>query len=217
MTRGAMMNIPRRGHYLSGLVLGLCLLGLTGTAIAGEPQDKVKQTITEVLDILQNESLKAPEQADARRAKIRQVVSQRFGFAEMGKRALGQHWRNLTPTQQKEFIPLFSDLLERSYISKIETAVTDEALQVLYTKETVDKDGYALVRTEIENPNDANFEVDYRLLKRDSNWEVYDIIIEGVSLVNNYRTQFNKVIRQESYEALVNKLKLKIEQEDAAK
>ncbi len=210
------MNAPRRGHDLLWLLIGLYLAGLVGTAIAGEPQDKVKQTITEVMAILQNETLKVPEQTAARRAQIRRVVSQRFGFAEMGKRALGRHWRKLKPAQRNEFIPIFSDLLERSYISKIEAAATTEGLQVLYTKETIDQEGYALVRTEIENPRDINFEVDYRLFKRDGNWEAYDIVIEGVSLVNNYRTQFNKIIRQDSYEALVKKLKLKIEQEEAA-
>ncbi|ETX04286.1 MAG: hypothetical protein ETSY2_29630 [Candidatus Entotheonella gemina] len=210
------MNVPRHNGFRSWLLIGLCLAGLAGSATAGEPQDKVKQTITEVLAILQDESLKAPEQTEARRAKIRQVVQQRFGFAEMGKRALGRHWRKLKPAQRNEFLPIFSDLLERSYISKIETAVTAEKINILYTKETIDKDGYALVRTEVENPRDLNFEIEYRLLKRDGNWEAYDIVIEGVSLVNNYRTQFNKIIRQESYEALVKKLKLKIEQEEAA-
>ena len=134
----------------------------------------------------------------------------------MGRRALGQHWRKLKPDQRNEFLPLFSDLLERSYISKIETAVTEDKPNILYTKETIDKDGYALVQTEVENPQDLNFEVNYRLLKRDANWEVYDIVIEGVSLVNNYRTQFNKIIHEDGYDGLVKKLKLKIEQENAA-
>jgi len=211
------MNTPRRRQRLLWLLIGFCLIGLAGTAMAGEPQDKVKQTITEVLAILQDESMKAPEQTEARRAKIRQVVSQRFGFEEMAKRSLGQHWRKLTPAQRQEFVPLFSDLLERSYIGKIESAVTEEAPKILYIKETIDKDGFATVRTEVVNPRDLNFEIDYRLAKRDGNWEVYDIIIEGVSLVNNYRTQFSKIVSQESYEGLVKKLKLKIEQEEAAK
>lgn len=210
------MTVARHGRPFAWLLSALLMVGLTGPVMAGEPQDRVKQTITEVLAILQDEALQTPEQTEARRAKIRRVVNQRFGFAEMGKRALGRHWRKLKPDQRKEFIPLFSDLLERSYISKIEAAVTAEEINVLYTKETIDEDDYALVRTEIENPRDLNFEVDYRLLKRDNNWEAYDIVIEGVSLVNNYRTQFNKIIRQESYEALVKKLKLKIEQEEAA-
>ncbi len=211
-----MMIVRRRSRFLSWLLIGFCLAGQAVTATAGEPQDKIKQTVTDVLAILQDESLKTAGKTEERRAKIRQTIGQRFGFEEMGQRALGRHWRKLKPAQRKEFIPLFSDLLERSYISKIEAGSTAEGLKILYTKEKIDEDGYALVRTEIENPNDLNFEVDYRLLKRDGNWEAYDIVIEGVSLVNNYRTQFNKIIRQESYEALVKKLKLKIEQEEAA-
>lgn len=210
------MNARRYSRHLSWLLIGFCLAGLAITATAGEPQEKIKKTITEVMAILQDESLKAPEKTEERRTRIRQTIGQRFGFEEMGKRALGRHWRKLKPAQRKEFIPLFSDLLERSYISKIEAGSTAEGLKILYTKEKIDKDGYALVRTEIENPDDLNFEVDYRLLKRDGNWQAYDIVIEGVSLVNNYRTQFNKIIRQDSYETLVKKLKLKIEQEEAA-
>jgi phospholipid transport system substrate-binding protein len=210
------MNIWQHSRIALWFLISFCLAGLAGTAIAGEPQDKVKQTITDVLAILQDESLKAPEQTEARRTKIREVVGQRFGFEEMGKRALGRHWRDLKPEQRKEFIPLFTDLLERSYISKIESAVTEEDLQVLYTKETIDKDGYAMVRTEIVNPRDLNFGIDYRLVKRGDNWEAYDIVIEGVSLVNNYRTQFNKIISQEGYDGLVKKLKLKIAQEEAS-
>ncbi len=210
------MNIRRRSWVLSWFLIGFYLAGHAVTATAGEPQEKIKQTITDVMAILQDASLKAPDRTEERRMKIRQTIGQRFGFEEMGKRALGRHWRKLKPAQRKEFIPLFSDLLERSYISKVEEGSTAEGLNILYTKETIDEDGYAMVRTEIENPNDLNFEVDYRLLKRDGNWEAYDIVIEGVSLVNNYRTQFNKIIRQDSYEALVKKLKLKIEQEEAA-
>jgi phospholipid transport system substrate-binding protein len=210
------MKTPRRRPFIAGFLIAFCVTGLSGRAIAGEPQDKVKQTIDDVLAILQDESLKVPEQTEGRRSKIRQVVKQRFGFEEMAKRSLGLHWRKLTPAQRQEFVPLFSDLLERSYIGKIESAVTEKAPKILYTKETIDKDGYAMVRTEVVNPRDLNFEIEYRLVKRDGNWEAYDIVIEGVSLVNNYRTQFNKIISQESYEGLVKKLKLKIAQEEAS-
>ena len=141
----------------------------------------------------------------------------RFGFAEMARRALGRHWRKLSPAQQKEVVPLFSDLLERSYINKIESYGSGRDVEILYTKETVKPEGYAMVRTEIVNEQDLNFEIEYRLLKRDEDWQVYDIVIEAVSLVNNYRTQFNKIISQESYPALVKKLKLKLEQEESVK
>ena len=201
---------------LLGAVIGLfCLLGPLSHTEAGEPLDKIRTTINDVLVILSNKALLAPERQEERRQKIRQTVLQRFGFEEMARRALGRHWREINATQQKEFVPLFSDLLERSYINKIESYGSSSDLKILYTKETVDSDGYAMVRSEVVNEKDLNFEIEYRLLKRGGNWEAYDIVIEGVSLVNNYRTQFNKIISQESYTALVKKLKLKLEQEEA--
>jgi phospholipid transport system substrate-binding protein len=210
------MNSRRKSAVVSIICLSLLLAGRVTVGHAGEPQEKVRQTINDVMAILRDESLKAPERTEERRAKIRQAVTERFGFEEMAKRAMGRHWRTLTAEQQQEFVPLFSDLLENSYISKIESYVGTQEIEILYTKESIDKNGYALVRTEIVNKRDLNFEIEYRLLANKGNWEVYDIVIEGVSLVNNYRTQFNKIIRQESYEALVKKMQLKSAQLDAA-
>ena len=169
--------------------------------------------IDAVLVVLQDQSLQGQENTGKRRERVRQAVYQRFGFEEMAQRSLGQYWAKRTPAEKKEFVTLFSDLLERSYISKIEGYTGEQ--KVLYTKETIDKD-YASVHTEIVVKRDANVEVEYRLLQHNGNWQIYDIIIEGVSLVNNYRTQFHNIIGHESYEALVKKLKLKLEQERAA-
>jgi phospholipid transport system substrate-binding protein len=195
------------------LLSALWLVSTPSRAQAGEPQEKVRETIDAVLAVLQDKSLQGEENTEKRRAKMRQAVFQRFGFEEMAQRALGQYWSKRTPAEKKEFVTLFSDLLERSYITKIEGYTGEQ--QVLYTKESIDKD-YATVRTEIVVKRDANVEVVYQLLRRDGNWQVYDVVIEGVSLVNNYRTQFNNIISRESYEALVKKLKLKLEQEQAA-
>jgi phospholipid transport system substrate-binding protein len=195
------------------LLSGLLLVSTPSRAQAGEPQEKVRETVDAVLAVLQDKSLQGEENTGKRRAKMRQAVFQRFGFEEMAQRALGQYWPKRTPAEKKEFVSLFSDLLERSYITKIEGYTGEQ--QVLYTKESIDKD-YASVRTEIVVKRDANVEVVYQLLRRDGSWQVYDVVIEGVSLVNNYRTQFNNIISRESYEALVKKLKLKLEQEQAA-
>ena len=197
-----------------GLLGSLLLAGAISVCQAGEPLDKIRQTVDDVLAVLADETLKTPERTAERRAKMRQAVFQRFGFDEMAKRALAQHWQKRTPEERKEFVALFSDLLERSYIGKIENYGGGKQ-NVLYTKESIDKDGYAAVHSEIVNPRDLNVEVEYRLLKRDGNWEVYDVIIEGVSLVNNYRTQFNKIITENSYEHLVKQMRLKLEQENA--
>jgi phospholipid transport system substrate-binding protein len=200
---------------LAVLLGSLLLTGFAVRSEAGEPLEKIRQTVDDVLKILSDESLKAPERTQDRRAKIRQAVLQRFGFDEMAQRSLGHHWRQRTPAERQEFVALFSDLLERSYIDKIETYAAGQQ-KVRYTKETIDKDGYAMVRSEIVNERDLNVEVEYRLLQRDGNWSVYDVKIEGVSLVSNYRTQFNKIILESSFEDLMKKMKLKLEQEKAA-
>jgi phospholipid transport system substrate-binding protein len=198
-------------------VVGIVVLGLlTGAAGAGEPLDKIRETVEEVLSILGDETLQAPERRELRRGKLRQAVQQRFGFEEMARRALGRHWRDLSADQRQEFVALFSDLLERSYVGKIEG--TGAGSQVAYAKETIDDEGFASVLTVITNRLGSQVEVEYRLLRRDGTtpWEVYEIVIEGVSLINNYRTQFNNIIHRTSYDGLVKQLRLKQEQEEAA-
>lgn len=202
-------------RYLpKGVLLGsLLLLTVAGLTQAGEPQDKVRETTDAVLAILQDKALQGPEQAEARREKMRRAVFQRFGLEEMAQRALGPHWQKRTPAEKKEFATLFGELLERSYINKIESFTTEQKIR--YTKETIEQDGFASVTTVVDLKRDSSVDVEYRLVRRDGAWHVYDIIIEGVSLVNNYRTQFNNIVSQESYEALLKKLKLKLEQERA--
>lgn len=178
-------------------------------AYAGEPTNQVKQTVDKVLNILKNKELKKPEKTKERRAAIRKAVSERFDFEEMAKRALGLHWRKRTPEERKEFVSLFTDLLERSYIKKIES-YSDE--KILYVGENVESE-YAVVKSNIITKRNDEIPMEYRLLKKNGKWEVYDVVIEGVSLVNNYRTQFNKIIRSQSYEELVKKMKNKQEEE----
>ncbi len=172
------------------------------------PTNQIKETVDKVLGILMNKELKRPEKTLERRALIRKVVDERFDFEEMARRSLGIHWRDRTTEEKKEFVPLFSDLLERSYIKKIE-AYTDE--EIIYISESVEGE-YATVKTKIITKRKIEIPIDYRLLKKNTKWEVYDVIIEGVSLVGNYRTQFNKIIRTESYAALIKRLKDKQEE-----
>ena len=185
------------------------LLLMPITVQAGEPVTLIKQTINEVIDILKDEKLKKQENILQRRAEVRRVIEERFDFEEMSKRSLALHWKKRTPGERKEFIPLFSDLLERSYVKKIES-YTDE--QILYTDETIDGD-YASVKTKIITKRNVEIPIEYRMLKKNNRWVVYDVIIEGVSLVNNYRNQFNKIIRKDSYEELVKRMKNKQEEE----
>jgi len=191
------------------LVGSLLLAGQAMRSEAGEAQDKVRQTVDDVVAILANKTLQPQE----RRARIRQAVLQRFGFDEMAQRALGQHWRSLTPQQRQEFVALFTDLLERSYITRMESS-NAKTQSVRYGKEDINND-QASVHTEIMSDRDLAATVEYRLLHKDGDWKVYDIIIEGVSLVNNYRTQFNTIIVKDSYAGLVKQMRLKLEQENA--
>ena len=173
---------------------------------AGEPTEQVKQTVDAVIKILNNKELKKSEKQNERRLKIRETVEKRFDFEEMAKRSLALHWKNRTPQEQKEFVSLFSDLLEDTYIRKIER-YEDE--KVAYTEEKNDG-SYATVRTKVITTKETEIPVDYKIFKKGQKWEVYDILIEGVSLVNNYRTQFNQIIRSGSYEELITRLKKKV-------
>jgi phospholipid transport system substrate-binding protein len=193
----------------SVLVGGLLLAGHGMRAEAGEPQEKVKVTVDNVVAILANKTLQLQE----RQAKIRQAVLQRFSFDEMAQRALAQHWRTLTPPQRQEFVGLFTDLLEGSYITRVANS-NPGPQSVRYVKEDINND-QAAVHTEIGNERDASATVEYRLLHKNGDWKVYDIVIEGVSLVNNYRTQFNTIITKDSYAGLVKQMRLKRDQENA--
>jgi len=181
---------------------------ISNTICAGEPINLIRQTINDVVDILKNEELKKNENTLERRAELRRVIGERFDFEEMAKRALAYHWKQRTLEERQEFIPLFSDLLERSYVKKIES-YADE--QVLYTDEKIEGE-YAVVKTKIITKRNVEIPIEYRLLGKNNQWGVYDIVIEGVSLVNNYRNQFNKIIRKDSYEELVKRMRDKQEE-----
>jgi phospholipid transport system substrate-binding protein len=192
---------------LVALLLSLALFAAAPSkTFAGEPTQQVKETVDEVINILNNKELKKPEERTERSAKIREVVNRRFDFAEMAKRSLGIYWRQRTPEEQKEFVSLFSDLLEDTYIRKIERY---EHEKVTYVGEMM-QGQYATVKTVIITTKEVEIAVNYKIFKSGSKWEVYDIIVEGVSLVNNYRTQFYQIMGSGSYADLVKKLKAKV-------
>lgn len=177
-------------------------------ASAGEPTEQVRQTIDKVIEILKNKELKKPNKTEERRSVLRKITDERFDYEEMAKRSLSVHWAKRTTAERKEFISLFKDLLERSYINKIES-YSDET--ILYIHESVESD-YSAVKTKVITKRNVEVPIDYKLLKAGNQWKVYDISIEGVSLVSNYRNQFNKIIRTNSYDELVKRLKTKKEE-----
>ena len=191
---------------LCAVMLAALLAILTAReAAAGPPTDQLKSAIDRVVKVLEDPSLKGDDRGADRRTAVRKIADEIFDFSEIARRALARHWQPLTDKQRVEFVSLFSDLLERSYISKIELYGGEK---IQYVGERVEADT-ATVATRIVTKNGTEVPIDYRLLKRGDRWMVYDVNIEGVSLVSNYRTQFNKIIQTGSFEDLMQKLRTK--------
>ncbi|RPH78102.1 MAG: ABC transporter substrate-binding protein, partial [Candidatus Rokuibacteriota bacterium] len=170
-------------------------------AEAGAPTDQLKRHVDEVIGVLDDASTKS--QPAKRRAAVRKVAEDIFDYPETARRALGPHWSARTPEEQREFVAIFADLLDHAYLSKIDVY---QGEKVQYTGETVDGD-QATVKTTLVIPKGTSIPIDYRMHRVNDRWRVYDVVIEGVSLVANYRTQFNRIVRSESYQALVQKLR----------
>lgn len=200
------------GVLQKALILGgMTALLFSSTGVAQEdPTTQVKATVDRVLAILGDPALKDPAKQEAQRKRLREAIYPRFDFAEMAKRSLGPHWRDRTPQEREEFERLFADLLERSYYEKLH-AYTDQ--EIRYANEEVDGK-LAVVRTKIVSEAEkSEIPVDYKLVRHNGQWKVYDLTIEGVSLVSNYRTQFNRIIQTSSYAELVRKMRAKHEDE----
>jgi phospholipid transport system substrate-binding protein len=195
------------GLRIGAIVLaGVLVVGLSSApAAAGVPTDQLKGAVERVLKTLDDPALKGDARLGDRRVAVRKIANEIFDFSEIAKRSMARHWQPLSEAQRTEFIGLFADLLERSYISKIETYGGEK---IQYTAERADGE-FATVSTRIVTKNGTEVPVDYRMIKRADRWLVYDVSIEGVSLVSNYRTQFNKIIQTTSYNELVSKLRNK--------
>jgi phospholipid transport system substrate-binding protein len=193
-----------RGFWMRSAIFGLALqllMGSTGVW-AGPPTDTVKEVIEKALD-----ALKEPgSTAEARRQKVKRIVDPHFDYQEMAKRSLGPAWAKLSPGQRQEFVALFAQLLEASYSDKIEKYA--QRVKIDYTGEIPSGDT-AEVRTVVVRANDR-IPLNYRLMNEGGTWKVYDVIIEGVSLVSNYRSQFSRIIHESSYAELVRRLKTKV-------
>jgi phospholipid transport system substrate-binding protein len=194
------------------LVLPILSIALALVAVraaqAGPPTEQLKAGIDKVLAILQDPALKQPAKAEERRQKIRAIANDVFDWQEVGKRALARHWQARSPQEREEFSALFADLLERSYVGKIESYSGEK---ILYEQETADGD-LATVRTRLVTKAGTQIPIEYRMQKTADRWRVYDVLIEHVSLVGNYRSQFNRIIVQSGYPELIQRLKTKQEE-----
>jgi len=174
-------------------------------AWAGVPTEKVKETADKIIAIVSDPSLKDPSKEAQRREQIRKAVDELCDWEEMSRRSLGRYWAQRSEQEKKEFVHLFGQLLERTYSDRVEGYSGEK---VNYLGERVDGD-YAEVEVKIVTNKNTEIPVVYRMRAKDQKWLVYDMVIEGVSLVNNYRTQFSDILAKSSFEALLKRLKEK--------
>ncbi|MGD8985835.1 MAG: ABC transporter substrate-binding protein [Desulfobacteraceae bacterium] len=197
--------------YLLQIIAILFLIfTLTIPARADGPMERIKETTDKIIAILSDPDLKAPDKAEEKRRRLRQVVDERFDWEEFSRRTLGKHWRKRTEEEKREFIPLFGKLVERTYMDKVEDYSGEK---VVYVSERT-KAKYGLVKAKVMTNDRREIDVDYRLKNKRSDWYVYDVVVVGVSLVKSYRVQFNDIIMQSSYEELVKRLKDKLAAEE---
>ena len=197
--------MKRKQFYMHFVAVGLMMTLAMGSVCFADSEitDQLKSTIDKVINIVRDESLKNDKQG--RRAALRKTIDERFNYRQMVMRSLAKNWDARSGRERQEFIALFKSLLENSYANKLE-AYRDEKINYL---DEIIKGEYALIKTEVVRRS-STIGVDYKLINENGNWMVYDFVIEGVSMIRNYRSQFTKIIHRDSYEVLVQKLKEKI-------
>jgi phospholipid transport system substrate-binding protein len=185
------------------VIVGVAVLVRPRAAAAGEPTEQIRTAINEGVEIMNRARLDSHSGKAETIAKLKKIVYPLFDFDEMARRSLGAHWRRLDPRQQKEFVTVFTELLEKTYAKNIDLY---DGQRVVYAGENVDQD-YAEVHTKLLSKKGESYSVDYKLRLVDGKWRVYDVVAEGISVVNNYRSQFNRVMANSSFEELIRKMK----------
>jgi phospholipid transport system substrate-binding protein len=187
---------------LATVFVALALLWGGSSAIAGMAEEQVKETVNRVVEILRDPALRTEDKIAQRREMLRQAIFPRFDFSEMARRSLGSHWKN-QKARQEEFVAVFSDFVETAYVGKVES-FKDE--KILFVRERIDQ-GFADVDTKVVPSKGEPFSVNYKLHMVGTDWKVYDVVIENISLVNNYRSQFNRILANASFDELLKKLR----------
>jgi phospholipid transport system substrate-binding protein len=188
-----------------GKALAAVLLAAAIVNAGGTPQAVVQDAVSRVSAIIRDAELAGDASAPRRRAEIRRVAEEMFDFNEMARRALARHWAERSRLERDEFVRLFTDLLEQSYMTTIENYAGEK---IVYLGETIDGP-FATVKTKIVTRRRAEIPIEYRLYQSGARWEVYDIVLEGVSFVSNYRNQFDRVIQTTSFARLMERLRQK--------
>jgi len=191
-------NLGVRIFSVSALVMAFL-----SPAWAGPPTDTLREYTEAVQKVLDDPALKAEDRRHERRAAVRKLAIEAFDVQETARRALGPHWQQRTPAEREEFVQLFADLLERSYIAKIDLYGGE---RLRFTDERIDGEN-AIVRAKVMTRQGTEVPVEGRMHKRADRWLIYDVAIENISLVANYRAQFDRIIRTSSYAELVKRLR----------
>jgi len=173
---------------------------------AQNPTAQIKETVDRMISVLSDPSLKGDGKKNLRHQLAREAILPRFDFNEMAKRSLGSHWRRLTAEEQQKFVSVFSQFLEKIYITRID-AFNGE--KFIYTGEQVDQD-YARVDSKVQIATGKEYSIRYKLHLVANDWKIYDVVVENISIVNNYRAQFSRIIDQSSYEQLVYRMEQKL-------
>lgn len=203
----------RKGKFFIKLAV-ILLCAITphlAMAVSSNPLNVIQSGTARALQILQEAHKNDGKSLRERKSEILTIVDEYFNFEEMGKRALGRPWKEQSPENRLEFIKLFKQLLFNTYISRVEryTGVDEKAY---YDSEKFDGD-YALVKTHIMLQGNQNVTLDYRLHQENGQWKVYDVVVEGISLVDNYRSQFASILANGNFDALLRKLREKVAQQ----
>ncbi len=198
-----------RRIFYAWALLGAALWGCPAPSFAGPPTEQIRGTIDRAIEILKEPSLAAKGKKGERRGLLRKEIEPVFDFAEMAKRSLGPNWRDRSPEERERFVALFKELLENSYLGKIESY---QGEVIRYGKEKVDGP-YAEVKTLVITGKGQEIPVDYRMLGDGGRWRIYDVVIEGISLVNNYRSQFNSILQKSSFAEMMDKLRATVKEQ----
>ena len=192
-------------QHIVRMTVILCLI-FPLSAFAGVPLEAVKNNVDKVLDVLRDPSLKAESARKAKKDRIRVISEKMFDFAELSKRTLAQNWSKFNPEQQKEFVELYTSLLEDAYADKI-MVYTDE--KIVFSKEVALTEKTVEVQSRVLRKN-GDISLYYKVILKNGVWRVYDVVIEGVSLLNNYRSQFREILSNKPPESLLETLRKKV-------
>ncbi len=198
-----MMTSARKVRWI--ILLALAEFGITSALLAGEPLEVIKVSADRAIQILKDPQLQAKEKKKERIQRLKEIANPLFDFEEMARRSLGSHWRRRSPQEQKEFVKLFRDFVEKTYSNNVDLYAGE---RIVMGKENIDND-YAQVDSSFVNPKGEEFSVVFRLRHTEGEWKVYDAVVENISIVNNYRSQFDRVISKSSFEELIRLLKEK--------